>query len=263
MNPVVEVQSLTKKFGQHLAVNNVSFEVKTGEIFGFLGPNGSGKSTTIRMVCGIITPTSGVGTVLGYDIYKETEKIKQSIGYMSQKFSLYEELTVKENLEFYAGIYGLDRTETHKRMAEIIELANLDGREQFQAKTLSGGWKQRLALGCALLHRPPLLFLDEPTAGVDPVSRRIFWEIIRYLAKGGITVFVTTHYMDEAELCDTIGFINNGVLTAYGSPLQLKEQYGHDSLEDVFISFVGQQELDRVRSMFSSQQKELSGGDPR
>lgn len=263
MNPAVEVQSLTKQFGHHLAVNNISFQVKTGEIFGFLGPNGSGKSTTIRMVCGIITPTSGAGNVLGYDIYKETEKIKQNIGYMSQKFSLYEELTVKENLEFYAGIYGLDRAQAHKRMAEILELANLEGREQFQAKTLSGGWKQRLALGCALLHRPPLLFLDEPTAGVDPVSRRIFWEIIRYLADGGITVFVTTHYMDEAELCDTIGFINNGTLTAYGSPLQLKEQYGYDSLEDVFISFVSQDELDRVRSMFSGQKAEVRGGDPR
>lgn len=252
MSIAIEVESLTKKFGNHLAVNNVSFQVKAGEIFGFLGPNGSGKSTTIRMICGIITPSSGTGNVLGFDIYKETEKIKQNIGYMSQKFSLYEELTVKENLEFYAGIYGLDKTKANKRMGEIIELASLTGREQFRAGTLSGGWKQRLALGCALLHEPPLLILDEPTAGVDPVSRRIFWEIIRYLAKGGITIFVTTHYMDEAELCDTIGFINNGKLTAYGSPLQLREKYGYDSLEDVFISFVGQDELDRVRDMFAS-----------
>lgn len=261
MDTAIEIQSLTKKFDNHLAVNNVSFQVKTGEIFGFLGPNGSGKSTTIRMVCGIITPTSGQGNVLGFDIYKETEKIKQSIGYMSQKFSLYEELTVKENLEFYAGIYGLDRGQTNKRMAEIIELASLEGREQFRAGTLSGGWKQRLALGCALLHQPPLLILDEPTAGVDPVSRRIFWEIIRYLAKSGITVFVTTHYMDEAELCDTIGFINNGTLEAYGSPKQLKAKYGYDSLEDVFISFVGQHELDRVRDMFSSHKTSGSGGE--
>lgn len=263
MNTAIEVQSLTKKFGNHLAVNNVSFQVKTGEIFGFLGPNGSGKSTTIRMVCGIITPTIGQGNVLGFDIYKETEKIKQNIGYMSQKFSLYEELTVKENLEFYAGVYGLDKTKTNQRMADIIELASLEGREQFRAGTLSGGWKQRLALGCALLHQPPLLILDEPTAGVDPVSRRIFWEIIRYLAKGGITIFVTTHYMDEAELCDTIGFINNGSLTAYGSPLQLKETYGYDSLEDVFISFVGQHELDRVREMFSDHKTGVNGGEPR
>jgi len=262
MTTAIEVQSLTKKFGNHLAVNDISFQVKTGEIFGFLGPNGSGKSTTIRMVCGIITPTMGNGNVLGFDIYKEAEKIKQSIGYMSQKFSLYEELTVKENLEFYAGIYGLDRT-TNQRMAEIIELAGLEGREQFRAGTLSGGWKQRLALGCALLHQPPLLILDEPTAGVDPVSRRIFWEIIRYLARGGITIFVTTHYMDEAELCDTIGFINNGSLEAYGSPLQLKKTYGYDSLEDVFISFVGQQELDRVREMFSHQKNDVDGGEPK
>lgn len=263
MDTAIEIQSLTKKFGNHLAVNNVSFQVKTGEIFGFLGPNGSGKSTTIRMVCGIITPTLGQGNVLGFDIYKETEKIKQSIGYMSQKFSLYEELTVKENLEFYAGIYGLDKTQTKKRMTEIIELASLEGREEFRAGTLSGGWKQRLALGCALLHQPPLLILDEPTAGVDPVSRRIFWEIIRYLAKSGITVFVTTHYMDEAELCDTIGFINNGTLAAYGSPRQLKEKDGYNSLEDVFISFVGQHELERVRDMFGSPKTSGNGGEAR
>ncbi len=257
----VEVKELTKKFGNHMAVNNVSFNVRAGEIFGFLGPNGSGKSTTIRMICGILSPTSGTGTVLGYDIYRETEKIKQNIGYMSQKFSLYEELTVRENLEFYAGIYGLDSTKTNKRMAEIIELANLQGRENFQARMLSGGWKQRLALGCALLHEPPLLFLDEPTAGVDPVSRRIFWEIIRYLSQNGITVFVTTHYMDEAELCDTVGFINNGALAAFGAPALLKQQYGYDSLEDVFISFVGKHELDRVRQMFAAQAPSISGGE--
>lgn len=260
MEIAVEVRELTKKFGNHTAVNNVTFHVKKGEIFGFLGPNGSGKSTTIRMICGILTPTSGSGTVMGYDVYKETEKIKQNIGYMSQKFSLYEELTVKENLEFYAGIYGMDKVQVRQRMAEIIELANLEGREKFQAKMLSGGWKQRLALGCALLHKPTLLFLDEPTAGVDPVSRRIFWEIIRYLAKNGITVFVTTHYMDEAELCDTIGFINNGVLSAFGTPDRLKEQYGYDSLEDVFISFVGRQELERVRQMFGRKSLSITGG---
>lgn len=251
MGAAVVVKELTKAFGDHLAVNSISFEVRTGEIFGFLGPNGSGKSTTIRMICGILTPSAGAGTVLGYDIYKETEKIKQNIGYMSQKFSLYEELTVRENLQFYAGIYGLDTALTRQRISEIIELANLEDREHFRAGNLSGGWKQRLALGCALLHRPPLLFLDEPTAGVDPVSRRIFWEIIRYLSREGITVFVTTHYMDEAEFCDTIGFINAGRLAAFGSPQQLKEKYGFGSLEDVFISFVGQEDLDRVKTLFA------------
>lgn len=263
MTNVIEVRELTKKFGDHLAVDNVSFAVRRGEIFGFLGPNGSGKSTTIRMVCGILTPTSGTGSVMGYDIYKEAEQIKQNIGYMSQKFSLYEELTVEENLDFYAGIYGLDPDTVRKRKKEIIELAGLETRENFQAKMLSGGWKQRLALGCALLHNPQLLFLDEPTAGVDPVSRRIFWEIIKYLAKTGITVFVTTHYMDEAELCDTIGFIHGGILTAYGTPEQLKKDNRHRSLEDVFISFVGQHELDQVKSLFENRATFITGGDKR
>lgn len=261
MDTAIEVRELTKVFDSHVAVNKVSFRVNTGEIFGFLGPNGSGKSTTIRMVCGILTPTSGQGTVLGYDICSEAEKIKQNIGYMSQKFSLYEELTVKENLQFYAGIYGLDAVETTARMRDVIELANLEGREHFQAGTLSGGWKQRLALGCALLHRPPLLILDEPTAGVDPVSRRIFWEIIRYLSRNGTTVFVTTHYMDEAELCDTIGFINGGILAAFGTPAELMEKYKHESLEDVFISFVGRDELDHVRKLFKNRETSFSGGD--
>ncbi len=261
MQTVIEVKELTKNFGGHVAVNNVSFKVRSGEIFGFLGPNGSGKSTTIRMICGILSPTAGIGSVLGFDIYKEAEKIKQNIGYMSQKFSLYEELTVDENLDFYAGIYGLGPAQAKTRKSEVIELAGLKGREKFQAKMLSGGWKQRLALGCALIHRPQLLFLDEPTAGVDPVSRRIFWEIIKYLAKAGITVFVTTHYMDEAELCDTIGFIHNGTLTAYGSPEELKEKHGRLTLEDVFISFVGQEELDQVKALFENKQTSLVGGD--
>lgn len=263
MDRVIEIKQLTKIFGDHVAVNSISFDVTGGEIFGFLGSNGSGKSTTIRMICGILTPSSGTGTVLGFDIYSEAEKIKQNIGYMSQKFSLYEELTVDENLNFYAGIYGLNSDQTRERKAEIIELAGLEGRENFQAKMLSGGWKQRLALGCALIHRPKLLFLDEPTAGVDPVARRIFWEIIKYLAKSGITVFVTTHYMDEAELCDTIGFIHNGRLTAYGTPEQLKEKHGHKTLEDVFISFVGQGELDQVRNLFESKTTSIAGGDGR
>lgn len=261
METAIAVKDLSKTFGSHTAVNRVSFEVKRGEIFGFLGPNGSGKSTTIRMICGILAPSSGTGTVLGFDIYTETENIKKQIGYMSQKFSLYEELTVRENLDFYAGIYGLDLATRRKRIAEVIELASLEGREGFQARMLSGGWKQRLALGCALLHEPPLLFLDEPTAGVDPVSRRIFWEIIRFLAQSGVTVFVTTHYMDEAELCDTVGFIHSGVLAAYGTPKELMHRYKQDSLEDVFISFVGRQELEQVRKFFSKKSTTPVGGD--
>lgn len=248
--PAIEVINLTKRFGKLTAVNNISFSIKPGEIFGFLGANGSGKSTTIRMLCGILTPTSGSGRVLGFDIATQTEKIKQNIGYMSQKFSLYDELTVDENLNFYAGVYGLNDSETIIRKREIIELTNLTGRESQRAGNLSGGWKQRLALGCALIHRPPLLFLDEPTAGVDPVSRRIFWEIIQYLTTQGVTILVTTHYMDEAELCDAVGFIHLGNLVAFGTPEELKVKYGFESLEDVFISFVGPDELRRVREQF-------------
>lgn len=250
MQPAIEITNLTKKFGKLTAVNNITFSIKAGEIFGFLGANGSGKSTTIRMLCGILTPTSGNGRVLGFDITSQAEKIKQNIGYMSQKFSLYEELTVDENLNFYAGIYGLNDSEKSRRKQEIIELTNLAGRENHRAGNLSGGWKQRLALGCALIHRPALLFLDEPTAGVDPVSRRIFWEIIQYLTKQDVTILVTTHYMDEAELCDSVGFIHSGNLVAFGAPEDLKTKYGYSTLEDVFISFVGPEELNRVREQF-------------
>lgn len=250
MQPAIEVNNLTKRFGKLLAVDNISFRIEPGQIFGFLGANGSGKSTTIRMLCGILTPTSGSGRVLGFDIAAQAEKIKQNIGYMSQKFSLYEELTVDENLNFYAGIYGLTERVKNGRKQEIIELTGLSGREHQQAGTLSGGWKQRLALGCALIHRPSLLFLDEPTAGVDPVSRRIFWEIIQHLTRQGITILVTTHYMDEAELCDTVGFIHSGRLVAFGAPQELKTKYKGMSLEDVFINFVGPDELKRVREQF-------------
>lgn len=250
MQPAIEVNNLTKRFGKLTAVNDVTFSIKSGEIFGFLGANGSGKSTTIRMLCGILTPTSGNGHVLGFDISSQAEKIKQNIGYMSQKFSLYEELTVEENLNFYAGIYGLKENEASVRKKEIIQLTNLTGRENHLAGNLSGGWKQRLALGCALIHKPALLFLDEPTAGVDPVSRRIFWEIIQYLTKQDVTILVTTHYMDEAELCDSVGFIHAGNLVAFGTPEELKEKHGYSTLEDVFISFVGPEELKRVREQF-------------
>ncbi|WP_227763188.1 ABC transporter ATP-binding protein [Zhaonella formicivorans] len=238
MKMAIECSDLTKRFGSLLAVDHISLSVPQGAIFGFLGPNGSGKSTTIRMLCGVLTPTSGSGRVLGYDLVTQAEAIKQRIGYMSQKFSLYTDLTVGENLDFYAGIYGLSGAAARKRKGELLAMAELTGREKQLAGTLSGGWKQRLALACALLHEPELLVLDEPTAGVDPVSRRIFWEIIRGLAKEGITVLVSTHYMDEAETCDYIGFIFFGKLMGCGTPAELKKASGHATLDDVFIEYV-------------------------
>ncbi len=236
----IEVKNLVKKFGDFTAVNNVTFNVPQGKIFGFLGPNGSGKSTTIRILCGVISPTSGSASVLGMDVVKSTEAVRQNLGYMSQKFSLYEDLTVEENLNFFAGIYGLDKKTAEVRKKELIEMAGLTGREKKITKYLSGGWKQRLALGCALIHRPKLLILDEPTAGVDPVSRRIFWEIIRELSKDGITILVTTHYMDEAESCDLVSFIFNGDFLDCAPPKELIERHHANNLEDVFVSFVEQ-----------------------
>lgn len=238
MKMAITCENLTKKFGNLVAVDNISMSIPKGSIYGFLGPNGSGKSTTIRMLCGLMDPTSGSGTVLGYDIRKDSEKIKHHIGYMSQKFSLYEELTVSENLDFYAGIYGLDPSKALDRKKELIEMAGLTGREKQLAGKLSGGWKQRLALSCALLHEPEVLILDEPTAGVDPVSRRIFWDVIHRLSEQGITILVSTHYMDEAETCDYISFIFFGRLLGNGTPGELKEQCHADNLEDVFIQFV-------------------------
>lgn len=218
---VIETENLTKTFEKSVVVNNLTLKVKKAEIFGFLGPNGSGKSTSMRMLCGILTPTSGKGKVLGFDIEKEAEKIKLNIGYMTQRFSLYEDLTVEENLEFFGMIYGLKSEKRKERKKEIITLLGLEKRVNSIAGTFSGGWKQRLALGCALIHNPPLLFLDEPTGGVDPVSRRQFWEILYYLADTGVTCFVTTHYMDEAERCHNLGFIHTGNLIAEGSPKEL------------------------------------------
>jgi ABC-2 type transport system ATP-binding protein len=238
----IQTEGLTKQFGKLLVVNNVNLEVPKGHIYGFLGPNGSGKSTMIRMLCGVLEPSSGVGTVLGFDVKREPESIKQRIGYMSQKFSLYEELTVKENLDFYSGIYGLKGKESKERQKELIELSGLVGRENQRASSLSGGWKQRLALSCALLHKPELLILDEPTAGVDPVSRRIFWDIITQLAKDGVTILVTTHYMDEAELCDEIGFIFFGNILIKGKPAELVEKHHVNNLDDLFIQLVEEQE---------------------
>jgi ABC-2 type transport system ATP-binding protein len=238
----IQCKNLTKKFHNRIAVNDLTLSIKKGSIYGFLGPNGSGKSTTIRMLCGLLVPTSGSGTVLGFDVTKESESIKQRIGYMSQKFSLYEDLTVEENLQFYAGVYGIAGRELKQRKADLIEMAGLTGREKQLAGSLSGGWKQRLALSCALLHRPELLILDEPTAGVDPVSRRIFWDVIHDLARQGITILVTTHYMDEAETCDEIGFIFFGNLLTHGTPKSLISEMNADNLEDVFITLVQQQE---------------------
>lgn len=219
----VETKDLTRTFGSFTAVDRVSLQVKRGSIYGFLGPNGSGKSTTIRMLCGILEPTSGSGTVLGLDLIRENEAIKNQIGYMSQKFSLYEDLTIRENLEFYAGLYSLSGLESKRRIAEMIEMAGLKGRENEMTVNLSGGWRQRLALGCAILHNPPIVFLDEPTGGVDPKSRRLFWDIIYKLAAQGTTIMVTTHFMDEAEHCDEIGFIFEGRLIASGTPTALKQ----------------------------------------
>lgn len=218
----VEMEDLTRRFGDFVAVDHVTLKVEPGEVFGFLGPNGSGKTTTIRMLCGLITPTSGHGRVLGFDIGRESEAIKARIGYMSQKFSLYPDLTVRENLQFYADVYEVPRRERTARMAELIAMAGLTGRERELTANLSGGWKQRLALACAIVHRPRMLFLDEPTGGVDPEARRDFWELIYALAQEGVTVFVTTHYMDEAEHCHRIGLMYGGKLVALDTPIALK-----------------------------------------
>jgi ABC-2 type transport system ATP-binding protein len=224
MNPsyAVETDNLTRRFGDFTAVDRVTLQVAAGEVFGFLGPNGSGKTTTIRMLCGLIAPTGGSGRVLGFDIGRESEAIKARIGYMSQKFSLYPDLTVRENLQFYADVYGIDPRERPARMADLIAMAGLDGRERELTANLSGGWKQRLALACAIVHRPRMLFLDEPTGGVDPEARRAFWDLIYDLAQDGVTVFVTTHYMDEAEHCNRIGLMYNGRLVALDTPAGLK-----------------------------------------
>lgn len=226
----IDIRELTKHFGNLVAVDGVSFGVSRGEVFAFLGPNGSGKSTTIRMLCGILRPTSGYGRVLDFDIIEEGEQVKRHIGYMNQRFALYEDLTVRENLEFYAGIYGVTATGLGARLAELVAMAGLSGRERQLAGQLSGGWKQRLALGCAIVHEPPLLFLDEPTAGVDPVSRREFWTMIHGLAQQGTTVFVTTHYLDEAEHANRVAMIHSGVLRALGSPAELKATALHGEL---------------------------------
>lgn len=219
----VEAVNLTKIFGDFTAVDHVSFEIPRGEIFGLLGPNGAGKTTTIRMLCGILAPASGAARVMGFDVFEQPEDVKQRIGYMSQKFSLYNDLTVSENLDFYANLYGVPRDKVKPRLAELIEMAGLRGHEKQLTADLSGAWRQRLALACAIVHEPPMLFLDEPTAGVDPVSRREFWEMIYNLAGQGVSVLATTHYMDEAEFCNMIGMMYRSRLIALNDPDSLKE----------------------------------------
>ena len=221
----VTVENLEKRFGDFQAVNKVSFQVKRGEIFGFLGPNGAGKSTTMRMLCGIIVPTAGKANIIGFDVFTEAEQIKSHIGYMSQKFSLYEDLTVEENIDFYSGIYQIPQDEKKARKEWVVKMSGLEEHRNSLTSILPGGWRQRLALGCALLHKPPVIFLDEPTSGVDPISRRNFWDLIYQLAAEGVTVFVTTHYMDEAEYCDRLAMIYRREMVAIGTPDELKIRY--------------------------------------
>jgi ABC-2 type transport system ATP-binding protein len=218
----VEIDDLVKTFGAFVAVDHVSMQVKKGEIFGFLGPNGAGKSTTIRMLCGLLTPTSGRAHVSGLDVATQPEQIRRNIGYMSQKFSLYDDLTVEENIDFFTGIYGVPKGQRAPRKQYVLEMANLTERRNSLTRTLSGGWKQRLALGCAILHDPPVLFLDEPTSGVDPIARGAFWGLIHDLSETGHTIFVSTHYMDEAEYCHRLALMYRGKVIALGTPEELK-----------------------------------------
>jgi len=222
--PPVIVRDLVKRFGDFVAVDRISLEARRGEVVGFLGPNGAGKSTTIRMLCGLLRPTAGQALVAGYDVAREPERVRQRIGYMSQKFSLYNDLQVIENIHFFASMYDVSASVLKERESWVLDMAGLRGRESTLTGTLPSGWKQRLALGCAVLHRPPILFLDEPTSGVDPISRRKFWELIHSMAADGVTVLVTTHYMDEAEYCNRLVLIFQGRIVASGSPTELKQQ---------------------------------------
>ena len=235
-NIAVSVKDLEKKFGSFIAVNRINFDVKRGEIFGFLGPNGAGKSTTIKMLCGILTPTAGSGYVDGYDINREQELIKQNIGYMSQKFSLYDDLTVEENIDFYSGIYKVPPKRQRERKEEIISMIGIEEFKSMFTGILSGGLKQRLALGCAIIHEPKIIFLDEPTAGVDPIARNNFWKLIKEMANKGITIFVTTHYMDEAENCDRLALIYQGSIIAMDTPINLKTQCMKEKVLKISVS---------------------------
>ena len=234
MPPVITTDKLTKRFGQFIAANALTFEVAKGEIFGFLGANGAGKTTAMRMLCGLSTPSSGKATVAGFDVYTQTEKIKQNIGYMSQKFSLYDDLTVTENIRFYAGIYGMSRPDIKIKTAQLLEELQLQKEAKTLVKELPLGWKQKLAFSVSIVHDPDIVFLDEPTGGVDPVTRRQFWDLIYAAADRGVTIFVTTHYMDEAEYCNRVSIMVDGVIAALDSPTRLKQQYGGASMEDVF-----------------------------
>lgn len=236
MTAAIQVEHLTRRFGAFVAVDDVSMDVGTGEVFGFLGSNGAGKSTTIRMLCGLLRPSSGRAVVGGVDVGRDPEGVKRRIGYMSQRFSLYEPLTVDQNIAFYAGLYGVTGDRLAARRAFVLEMAGLRGREAQLARTLAGGWRQRLALGCALLHEPPILFLDEPTGGVDPEARREFWRLIRSLASQGTTVLVTTHHLEEAAQCDRLAIIHAGQLAALGTPAELTP-HGR-TLEDTFVDVV-------------------------
>jgi ABC-2 type transport system ATP-binding protein len=229
----IAVRELTRRFGRFTAVDRVSFDVHQGEIFGFLGANGAGKSTTIRMLCGLLKPTSGSATVGGVDVSRDPEGVKLRIGYMSQKFSLYESLTVDQNIQFFGALYGLDAARTGERRQFVVEMAGLKGRERTLARDLAGGWRQRLALGCAILHEPRIVFLDEPTGGVDPVSRRRFWRLIEDLARGGVTILVTTHYLDEAEHCNRLAIIHAGKLAAIGTPQELKQVFADRPIVEI------------------------------
>src|SRR5271166_1222792 len=232
----VEIRDLVKTFGTFVAVDHVNLEVRRGEIFGFLGPNGAGKSTTIRMLCGLLEPTSGGATVGGFDIATESEAVKHNIGYMSQRFSLYDDLSVEENIDFFSGIYNVPRQRRAERKDYVLRMAGIQERRSSLTALLSGGWKQRLALGCAILHEPPILFLDEPTSGVDPIARRNFWELIYQLSEAGHTIFVTTHYMDEAEYCHRIALMYGGRVIALGSPEELKKSLGEGHLLNLVSS---------------------------
>jgi ABC-2 type transport system ATP-binding protein len=234
-NYIIEAENLTKKFGHFTAVDSITFNVSKGEIFGFLGANGAGKTTAMRMLCGLSTPTSGKATVAGFDVYKETEKIKKKIGYMSQKFSLYEDLTVLENIRFYGGIYGLNNLQIKEKTESLIELLKIEDAKNKLIKSLPLGWKQKLAFSVAIIHDPKIVFLDEPTGGVDPLTRRQFWNMIYQSASEGVTVFVTTHYMDEAEYCNRISMMVDGKIAALDTPRKLKEMFGAKTMQDVFV----------------------------
>jgi ABC-2 type transport system ATP-binding protein len=246
VEPAVRAEALRKTFGTYAAVDGLDLTIARGEVFGLLGPNGSGKTTTIRMLCGLMAPTSGAATVVGFDVAREPEQVRRNIGYMSQKFGLYDDLSVFENIRFYASVYGLVGRERDRRVEELLDELELQPRRKQLTGTLSGGWKQRVALACATAHHPRMLFLDEPTAGVDPAARRRFWQIIHQMAQGGTTILVTTHYMDEAERCERIAFLSRGHLIALGTVDEISAQFDQPSLEDVFIELQRRDEGARV-----------------